>query len=995
MKYKTLVCCILCAMPLFAQSADETKSTTTDSLYVPLSIQPFLDKSAAGKAEQITKKDIPFSVIDKGSKVFSLSKAGWPDLKKDPSDYYEDYDDAAKNVANTGLPLIQIPKGDYSAAYILGWAGSDPATSNAVTLRVGPRISHSGAESEAWMKDFVGSFPRSEKKKSGTEAQLTVIRIPFTEAFSQDVRGKFMNLEVTKEVRLAIHASDPCRDRWRPLGLPSGVNVAAITLERSPIQLEVKPTSPGSLFELPAQPEFIAKLQNITAQDQKYRILLTTADGKKQSVEGTIPAGKTVDQSLKLSDTRIGYHPLNITLENNGKSLFTRTTAFGVIPKDSRQYRAESPLGTWSFGGVHGTPPDTDAVGELFKKLGLRYGMFAATPETLAKYGVVKGVETTAGKSEPEKVLKNYNDMMKANPNALPDLMIFHENAISGEHATRVPDLFVDRAPYVLNEKEKENYAKLTELATKTAQLFRKEHPETKIHLGNGGLPFLEEFFRNKFPAELFDTAGNEAASFMRFPETQPPDGVANNASIWMDRQLLDAYGYKDKGLSQCYEVTYPSTNPGNLSYQTESDYFIRNILHSMAWKMPKIRIGVITDVGNSYYYGNWGASGFFLRYPNMTPKPAALAIATITRVLDGAQFENYIETGSDSAYLLQFKKKDNSSVLAYWVVRGSRDYAITLDGAKEITQVAETGASQNLTPQAGKITVTATASPAYLELPAGASFKTIALSTSVYNDKPEGKVAKLNALGSMKGWKVESGRNPLLEFYNPFEPRRKGNFSFNAIEKFEGRGPVLEVKALPVPGKATVPMYVELVNEKGIPLPGKPAEIGMWVNGNSGWGGIIYELEDASGQKWVSIGAKAQANSPWMADWLTPEMQKSYKPGEQSDWNTDDVYGFNRINFDGWRYVGFPLPGQYPGEGYHWPFNSQWYSNKDGIVHYPLTLKKVIVQLPEKTLYLTRFEPAKRPEIYLSDLVSVERDMDKPKTLPNEYIEKHQVTAD
>jgi len=71
-----------------------------------------------------------------------------------------------------------------------------------------------------------------------------------------------------------------------------------------------------------------------------------------------------------------------------------------------------------------------------------------------------------------------------------------------------------------------------------------------------------------------------------------------------------------------------------------------------------------------------------------------------------------------------------------------------------------------------------------------------------------------------------------------------------------------------------------------------------------------------------------------------------------------------------GWRYLEFPLPGNYPGEGYHWPCSSQWRYSGDGVVKYPLTFKKLVVTLPEKVLQLTEYAPVSRPEIYLKDLM-------------------------
>ena len=166
------------------------------------------------------------------------------------------------------------------------------------------------------------------------------------------------------------------------------------------------------------------------------------------------------------------------------------------------------------------------------------------------------------------------------------------------------------------------------------------------------------------------------------------------------------------------------------------------------------------------------------------------------------------------------------------------------------------------------------------------------------------------------------------------------------------------------------MPMYAVLAHKKGIPVPGTPTEVGAWVNGNGGWGRLIFELKDASGQRWISIGAE-QADVPrkWVEDLVPPDMRAKWAKPAINDSNTDDVLGLSRINFDGWRWLAFPLPGNYPGEHHPWPANSQWRWDKDGVVHYPLTFKRLIVELPEKVLHVKTFAPPPRPEVYLKDL--------------------------
>jgi len=174
-----------------------------------------------------------------------------------------------------------------------------------------------------------------------------------------------------------------------------------------------------------------------------------------------------------------------------------------------------------------------------------------------------------------------------------------------------------------------------------------------------------------------------------------------------------------------------------------------------------------------------------------------------------------------------------------------------------------------------------------------------------------------------------------------------------------------------PVPGSPFLPMYSVLSLKKGVEIPGMPTSVGLMVNGNGGWGRFIFELEDAGGQRWISIGAENKGKpTRWMADRLTPEEFAALRASNMSDWNTNDSWKKSYINFEGWRYLSFPLPGNYPGEQYHWPYSSQWRYSGDGVVKYPLTFTKLIITMPEKILKLTQYKKVKREAIYIKDLM-------------------------
>ncbi len=204
---------------------------------------------------------------------------------------------------------------------------------------------------------------------------------------------------------------------------------------------------------------------------------------------------------------------------------------------------------------------DYDKIGPLYVKLGMRYGMFAAAAEFRRKYGLLKGNEPQMQMKTPSS--KQWDGLLAENPDLPPMALIFHEACISDKHITRVPDLFTDRPAYALDESEEAKFKKMWDMATTACQAMRQEHPEVQLALGNGPLPSQRGVLSPQVPGEVRSIrAGNESASCGHPPEAQPPDWLANNASLWMDRQLLDAYGYKDKPVTQCHEVCYPAPTP-------------------------------------------------------------------------------------------------------------------------------------------------------------------------------------------------------------------------------------------------------------------------------------------------------------------------------------------------------------------------------------------------------------------------------------------------
>jgi hypothetical protein len=942
-------------------------------LYVPVSVDGYASHSAnaAFADARVTVSTIPFDLVAKpGADNFFLKSAEWPDWQKDPSSYYAAYDKGPETPGDPRRPMFKIPVADYSAVYLLAAADNDRALSNVVSFRIGAM---DGAR-RVTLHDFTATVPRfDETKAPGITATIPtpagnvfLIRVPLGLAFAQDFEDEWaFDVEVTKELHLAVRRPDPCRFQIRPIGVPSGVHIFGMTFMRSPVQMEVTSDESGHVFNEPQIPTFHVDLRQVNPRAGKFSLEATATDYYGTSTKVTVediefPKNGRLRKDIAIATPKRGYHELTIRLMQGRNELLRRETTFAVLPKDSRKHRNESPFGTWDFSGGHFTPNEADVVGPLYAKAGLRYGMFGFTADERKKYGVLNGREPRNA-DLLTKLLENDPDMPK-------NVLIFHENAISGAHIMRTPDVFTGRAPYQLDEKEKTKFDAMWKEATETAQTARAKYPNAKISFGNGNPHLMEEFARHKFPTELFDSRGNEAGSFTRMPETQPLDFVANNASLWMDRQILDHYGYKDKPVTQCYEICYPSTNPGNLSLRTQASYFVRHAMHSLSWGIPVIRQGSITDMGNSYYHSNWGSCGFCFVKPDVRPKPSYVAIATMTQQLDGAKFTRAVPSGSPVVYAVEFKKREGGFITALWTVRGTR--SLSLDIAGVATDLM--GNERPVELVEGKGLLEISSEPLFVATPRAIGNITPGAATMEARPDPKTKPFLVSTLAQAGDWQVEAGRNTELEFFNFENPRRRGNFAFENVADFAGeKSPLKVTPRLPAPGSAFLPMYSELTHKQPVEIPGKPTEIGLMVNGNGGWGRILFELEDAGGQRWTSIGAAMKGEATrWMADWMSEKELAEMKTISAGDWNTNDPWQRSRINFEGWRYMRFPLPGNYPGEGYHWPYSSQWKYTGDGVVKYPLKLKKLIVELPEKTLQITNYAPVPRAEIYLKDLM-------------------------
>ncbi len=975
----------------------KAEKLTQQKYLLPVPINSFFNNTSREKIDnewqllqdQPTPKqdEIPFIYGMKmdGKDNWALKDACWIECKKDPSSYYEAYDSGPPFDNDPRMRILRIPNYSYSAVYMLGFSDIDSMKSPVISFRIGrfdgygifndttayiPRWNEAPLNIQQTNTQIIKTFPLTFSNIiSGavTTGHIFLIRIPLNTPFPQDFEhlGDFLQMEITKELLLAVRKPDPCRFRIRPLGLPSGAHIFALTLEASPIQLCLKGEERGNIFNEPSLPTFKLTLTNITKNDRKIKISAKAIDTEEKiyvfDKELVVPPRRSIELPVNFNVPR-GYYTLEVSLAENDNKLLTRRTTFALLPQDTRDKTANAPWGIWNFNGAHNTPT-TDEVAPLMKKLGIRYSL-KCPPEIYKKYGII---DNASPQAQNTNYLKNVKAYFENNPFAEKRVLFFHEHAISAAHVMRQVDCLLNRSPYLLSENEQKIFSNMWNNAIESARIIRKELPNVQILFGNGNPHLVEEFLRNKYPSELFDAVGIENCGFMRPPEA-PPDNVSL-ITIWVFKQILDKYGYAEKPLDICYEWMCRSTAPGNLSEKQQANYYTRDILLALAWQMKHINPGSICDVGNSYYYSNWGAAGLLHRHPELNPKPSFVAYATLTLILDGTEFKKIHNTGSLSTFVLEFFKKPSAHIYACWSVKQKRNIQMRFPNPVTTTLIDWQARESVLNGSNSAISFDVDASPCYLI----ATSQLTSILLSNHSLLPSNTSFIISSMTNLNDWLIENQRNFELETYNFDVPRRKGDFEF-AITSFTSEA-VSALKILPIfptDGIAFQPTYALLNITKSVAIPTNHSQLEIYAYGNSGWGRIIFEMEDAIGQRWISLGAAMDGNpTRWMADWLpTNELMKGTFLNI-ADWNANDSEALSYITFDGWGKISFPLPGQYPGEQYHFPRNCYWKYDKDGIAHYPLKFKKLIIEMREKIVYGTNFIAPTNQWILLKNLSS------------------------
>ena len=870
----------------------------------------------------------------------------------------------------------------YTRAWVLCAVDPDPAKDPVLTTRIARYVENGSGANQ--LADTVMTLPRGGEKPGegivqvGTVAgkgadgkpldvPLYLVEVPLKSGEILDLLmdGVPMNFEfIGKRWENFEQIDNSCKPDPKST---SAVQVFGVTLEKAPFGMQMIQSQPSNIFHNDEKPETTVRLRAIAPC--KGRVAWTIRDAADATAgQGTVDyafskAGETLDAVIPLRMAALGWYGLGIEIQDGaGKPVLVHPAAFALLGRDGRKARYESPFGTWWFDGAHNTPKDPAFAGPVMFKAGIRMVAWTSQSEkSMEPWFITKdsvGMPFTfndlataadlakdpgAGERKKAAAIARAETAMDKAVQAYPHLRevtVFHESGPDNS----IPVELIGLKPE-LSDAQRAREKRYADLLNLAGAFFRERYPRLRLVVGNNSASAscIAAVLRHGGNPDYIDAIGIEAPSQVFIPEKLQEWAIQGSHIAKDTAKVISG---RDIPATGCYEFTYRSER--DMGEQQQAEWYARDVLIALANNFTRIGPGILFDTSTAYYNGLWGASGILRRGPHGYPKRAYVAYAVLTSVFDQAGARRQVPTGSTTLYALEAARADGQFAVALWAARGDAEFLVDFAGDTPVRVVDMYGRPASLQKtDGGKLTVTAGTSPAYIL--AGKPVRGIA---TVARSFPEDDVrARLSTVVAPfdQVATVTLDTDPFLDTPKvaPLQLpiRQRGEFELRqAVDDQKGDCIELELKTDKDLGKY-ITEYTTLRLDAPAAVSGTPAGIGVWVKGNSNWGRVLFEIEDAEGEVWRSVGTGG-----WGCDVL--------------DWP-----GNAAVNFDGWNFVALPLRDtplfhdHSPG-----PVLEQWVSGGGNkTIDMPIKVRALIVEMNRQPLDLVDFKAAV-PVIRLKD---------------------------
>jgi len=899
---------------------------------------------------------------------------------------------------------LRIPNARYDALYVV--AGFDGDRNNVPVLSAlfyrpsaGFAQSFTADVPAFTAKAASNATPLPVTLANGRRLNLWLVKIPLDPAKLASFSDMDMlELELTKEVRQYRGYPDPTLYGWHGAGLPSGVHVYALTLQKPEVDFSLSPAVFGHVWTAPAVPRYDITLSNNTAREKKLSLSMTSTSYDKSEINPQQQTVVLAPHETKTLDVEFpvrknGIHTLDVKL-TDGVETWTEERNFCRLHDDTRApvwKEGDGPLfGFWTYGSGHYGPP-TEEVYQEMKAAGARTTIVsiakAGTPWgdfLIANHWPLSGnqfpVTPQSWAVDEHLDMAKYAEYQKTALEALrvahgdnPNFVTFFPEPSVGLEITAgacPPDYYGEKYENLLTPDVQQRVRMFYNTAKAAGESVRAAWPKTKILIPWGDPLFAVALLRAGFPKNLIDGSGLDMIGFERLPEQQLAQMSTHR--LYILKQEYAKAGIPNPELIYTEGIFSP-TEAGALTWQEQGERYTRWTLISLAYGITKFHSGWFAfDCGDYYGAEHYGGCGIQRRIPYLDPKPAYANYATMTRMLERSKFDGWLPTGSNTVYCLKFTRPSwtqagqMESVYALWTVRGRRPVSVTLARDATINVIDGMDNAAPVQSAGGKAAFAVTTSPVYLTgagdiqaVLVGKPDNSDAVEWSrnrnaeTLHDGPALKqpaVTKtLNLASPGDGsWTNVAEHDEIYENNNFDVKRFLGKMSTRVTTDPERPGKSLSVHLEKQDvDRNVMPYYTVLKPKAPVTITGKACALGLWVKAHSDWGRVVYCLRDARGERWINIGTRDQ-------------------------WNCNDVHSWVAFNFDGWRYLRFELPANSEYDAYR-EFGSVWWGcyGGDNVVDLPLTLEKIIVERRTHVLYVNDVQPADPSDVLIGDLIA------------------------
>ena len=624
-----------------------------------------------------------------------------------------------------------------------------------------------------------------------------------------------------------------------PVGRPSALHVAAVTLEAAGIELNAAGNGLGNVYCQPAEPKLTATTRNLTDAPITVRVSteLIPFEGEPVRQRWTLTLAPGEAQTFDALAARIrrrGHYRVRIVADAGDAGRIEQRTNVALLAPDTRT-KADSPFGCW-----HKLWEDqaTDEQRRyLMDKAGVSFVM--------NKHNVVVRLGTDIpDDAAAEEIVNGFSPDARV-------LMLGWEQNWGNEQTFAFPRVILEGQ---IEDLPEDTWQKVDDTAAQWRRLIgavRRLRPDLKISLGNSGVnfavPFLERGFRH---GEDFDYFGTEEGLFGAMPE-EPATAIGN--VNWWVKAVCEHYGFEQVPIFHS-ESIYLSTGAGltRMDGRTQAAHYVRAYLLGYPYDSLFGLAGAMIDSSNRYIYSLWGASGYCNQAPECSPKPSYVAFATLTQVLDGARYAGKLETGTTSVYALRFRRANGARVYALWNLHGKRQVEIALATAARPVVVDALNRPVSVRAVGKRFAVVLSDLPIYVS---DVEIRRITSGLNVAEPLP--RRVLLGSLEDLADWRVDQQANGAFE--KPGEwtgvPKAMGRFDVAYAQGLAPPGGVARgaVRFTLRPGvgpHGLIPRYVSTRSPagKGIAIPAGTTRLGVWVYGRSTWAQVLLRVENGTG---------------------------------------------------------------------------------------------------------------------------------------------------